>query len=64
MNKDFGSLSIAFILIILGMVVIPIMIGAVMADDATCSKAILIPCWPNRMTLVTWIFYRWKGLSC
>ena len=41
MKKDFGSLSIAFILIILGMVVIPIMIGAVMADDATCSLSLI-----------------------
>lgn len=43
MNKDFKYLSLAFLLIILGMVVVPIMIGSVYAGDS-CKQAILIPC--------------------
>jgi len=43
MNKDFKYLSLAFVIIILGMVVAPIMIGAIYAGDS-CRQAILIPC--------------------
>ena len=42
-NKDFKSLSLAFVIITLGMVAVPIGIGAIYAGDS-CKQSILRPC--------------------
>ena len=42
-NKDFKNLSLAFVVITLGMVAVPIGIGAIYAGDS-CKKSILLPC--------------------
>ena len=42
-NKDFKNLSLAFVIIALGMVAVPIVIGAIYAGDS-CKKSILLPC--------------------
>ena len=40
-NKDFKNLSLAFVFIALGMVAVPIGIGAIYAEDS-CKQSILI----------------------
>ncbi|WP_347833443.1 hypothetical protein [uncultured Planktomarina sp.] len=42
-NKGFKNLSLAFVVITLGMVAVPIGIGAIYAGDS-CKKSILLPC--------------------
>ena len=42
-NKDFKNLSLAFVVITLGMVAVPIVIGAIYAGDS-CKQSILLPC--------------------
>ena len=42
-NKDFKNLSLAFVVIALGMVAVPIGIGAIYAGDS-CKQSILLPC--------------------
>ena len=42
-NKDFKNLSLAFVVIALGMVAVPIVIGAIYAGDS-CKQSILLPC--------------------
>ena len=42
-NKDFKNLSLAFVVIILGIVAVPIGIGAIYAGDS-CKQSILLPC--------------------
>jgi len=42
-NKGFKNLSLAFVVITLGMVAVPIGIGAIYAGD-TCKQSILLPC--------------------
>ena len=42
-NKDFKNLSLAFMVITLGMVAVPIGIGAIYAGDS-CKQSILLPC--------------------
>ena len=42
-NKDFKNLSLAFVVITLGMVAVPIGIGAIYAGDS-CKQSILLPC--------------------
>ena len=42
-NKDFKNLSLAFVFIALGMVAVPIGIGAIYAGDS-CKQSILILC--------------------
>ena len=42
-NKDFKNLSLAFVVITLGMVAVPIVIGAIYAGDS-CKQSILILC--------------------
>ena len=43
LNKDFKYLSVAFILITIGMVGIPIL-GAAIAWPDNCAQSIIIPC--------------------
>ena len=42
-NNDFKNLSLAFVVITLGMVAVPIGIGAIYAGDS-CKQSILLPC--------------------
>ena len=42
-NKDFKNLSLAFVVIALGMIAVPIVIGAIYAGDS-CKQSILLPC--------------------
>ena len=42
-NKDFKNLSLAFVFIALGMVAVPIVIGAIYAGDS-CKQSVLLPC--------------------
>ena len=43
LNKDFKNLSLAFVVIALGMVAVPIVIGVIYAGDS-CKQSILLPC--------------------